>query len=410
MAKKIREDHQEFRDIVSGKLRENLKKFIGSGRIFRHRGNGKGQISIPIPKIDQPHVVFGKPQEGAGRGPGKKGDVVAKDPEPGSGNGQAGQEAGEGMLINVDMEEIKKAIGEDLKLPRMKPKATQTYEEILIKYNNISKVGPMSLMHRRRTIKQCMKRMIASGDWNEKKKLPGYNVELPVIKLSNDDFRYRQWNEIKKPSSNAVIFFARDGSGSMDQYKCDIVSDMAWWIDMWIRQDYKKTERLYIWHDVEAKEVSEDEFYRLRYGGGTMCSSSMKLIQKIIKHRFPPEKYNIYIFYFGDGENWGSDNKVFCDTIKQHLNTDKVNMIGITQILSYSWENSVKQYVDKKCKENFFPEDFIRTTAIGGDKGEDNDKATISPWSMGERTEETDEEIKRAMIDLLSGKKSKATS
>ena len=27
-------------------------------------------------------------------------------------------------------------------------------------------------------------------------------------------------------SSSAVIFFARDGSASMDQYKCDIVSDM----------------------------------------------------------------------------------------------------------------------------------------------------------------------------------------
>jgi uncharacterized sporulation protein YeaH/YhbH (DUF444 family) len=408
MAKRIREDHQEFRDIVSGKLRDNLKKFVGSGRIFRHRGNGKGQISIPIPKIDQPHVVFGKPDEGAGRGGGKKGDVVGKDPEPGANGGQAGQEAGEGMLINVDLEEVKKMIGEELKLPNMKPKATQTYEEILIKYNNISKVGPASLLHRRRTIKQCMKRMIASGEWADKKKLPGYNVELPVIKLSNDDFRYRQWNEVKKPSSNAVIFFARDGSGSMDQYKCDIVSDMAWWIDLWIRQDYKKTERLYVWHDTEAKEVSEDEFYRLRYGGGTTCSSSLKLIQKIIKHRFPPEKYNIYIFYFGDGENWGSDNKVFCDTIKQHLNTDKINMIGITQILAWRWEDSVKQYVDKKVKENFFPENFIRTTAIGGDKGDGN--GGDSMWHSGERTAETDEEIKKAMIDLLGTKKAKVTA
>jgi hypothetical protein len=132
------------------------------------------------------------------------------------------------------------------------------------------------------------------------------------------------------------------------------------------------------------------------------------LIQKIIKHRFPPEKYNIYIFYFGDGENWGSDNKVFCDTIKQNLNTDKINMIGITQILAYSWENSVKQYVDKKCKEGFFPEDFIRTTAIGGDKGDG--KGNDGMWHSGERTEETDEEIKKAMIDLLSGKKKVAAA
>jgi uncharacterized sporulation protein YeaH/YhbH (DUF444 family) len=406
MAKRIREDHSEFRDIISGKLRNNLKKFVTSGRIFRHRANGKGQMSIPIPKIDQPHVVYGKPDDGVGRGEGKKGDVIQKDPEPGQGqNGQAGQESGEGMMIGVDMEEIVKMMGDELKLPKMKPKSTQTYEEVLIRYNNISKVGPMSLLHRRRTIRQCMRRMIASGEWDEKKRLPGYNVELPVIKLNNDDFRYRQWNEIKKPSSNAVIFFARDGSGSMDQYKCDIVSDMAWWLDMWIRKDYKKTERLYVWHDTEAKEVSEDEFYKLRYGGGTMCSSSLKLIQKIIKHRFPPEKYNIYIFYFGDGENWGSDNKTFCDTIKQNLNTDKINMIGITQVIAWNWENSVKQFVDKKVKEGFFPEDFIRTTAIGGDQGNGSHSGSNAMWGTnGERTEETDEDIKKAMIELLGNK------
>jgi uncharacterized sporulation protein YeaH/YhbH (DUF444 family) len=190
----------------------------------------------------------------------------------------------------------------------------------------------------------------------------------------------------------------------MDQYKCDIVSDMAWWLDLWIRKDYKKTDRVYIWHDTEAKEVSEDEFYRLRYGGGTTCSSALKLIQKTIKHRYPPEKYNVYIFYFGDGENWGSDNKVFCDTIKQNLNDTKVNMIGMTQILAWRWEDSLKQYVDKKIKDNFFPTDFIRTTAIGGDKGEG---PSGDIWyGNRERDEKTDEEIKKALIALLStGKK-----
>ena len=402
--KRIRIDHDEFRKIISGKLRDNLKKFVTSGRIFRHRGNGKGGIaSIPVPRIDRPVIVFGKPDDGIGRGPGKPGDVIDKDKEPGKG-GKAGQEAGEGMLIDIDQDEVLKMIGEELKLPNMKPKHTPTYEEIIIKYNNISKVGPMSLVHRRRTIKQCMKRMIASGDWNNKVQFPGYNTELPVIKINNDDFRYRQWNEIKKPSSNAVIFFARDGSGSMDQYKCDIVSDMSWWIDLWIRKDYKRTERLYIWHDTEAKEVSEDDFYRLRYGGGTTCSSSLKLIQKIIKHRYPPEKYNIYIFYFGDGENYGSDNKVFCESIKNHLNDTKVNMIGLTQILAWRWQDSLKQYVDSKAKNNYFTDCLIRTTAVGGDKGDGADPGAVW-WGDRERNEETDLDIKNALIDLLGTKK-----
>jgi hypothetical protein len=61
--KNIREDHNDFHEIIAGKKRDNLKKFISSGRIFRHRGNGKGQISIPIPRIDQPHIVYGRPDE-----------------------------------------------------------------------------------------------------------------------------------------------------------------------------------------------------------------------------------------------------------------------------------------------------------------------------------------------------------
>jgi uncharacterized sporulation protein YeaH/YhbH (DUF444 family) len=170
-------------------------------------------------------------------------------------------------------------------------------------------------------------------------------------------------------------------------------------LDLWIRKDYKRTDRLYVWHDTEAREVSEKDFYELRYGGGTTCSSAMKLIQKIIKHRYPPEKYNIYIFYFGDGENWGSDNKVFCDTIKQNLNTDKVNMIGITQILSYMWDGSVKHYVDGQIAKGAFPPDFIRTTAIGGNQG--NEDTSGIGWHRGDRLPEHDEEVKKALIDLL---------
>lgn len=307
-----------------------MKKYLRTGRIFRLKGKD-GRVSIPIPQIDLPHIVYGKPGEGVGRGKGKEGDVIGKDPD--KGKGKAGEEAGDGMIVSVDLEAVMKLLKDELELPNLVPKESQTFDEIKIRYNGISKNGPRSLLHKKRTMLQAMKRLASTGKLNEKVLLPGFTTPVPILFPINDDRRFRQYTEHKIPSSNAVIFFARDGSGSMDQFKCDIVSDMCWWLNSWVRQFYKQTEHVYIWHDTEAKEVSEKEFYDLRYGGGTKCSSSLKLITKMLENRFPPTKWNIYVFYFGDGENLTNDNGTFCKIIRNQLNQQVVNLVGVTQVL-----------------------------------------------------------------------------
>ena len=106
--------------MVSGRIRKALKKFIKSGQIVRNRGKN-GKISITIPKIDIPHIVYGESGEGAGRGPGKDGDVIGKDPKSGQGNG-AGQGESEGITINLDLEEVLKFMQNELELPNLKKK------------------------------------------------------------------------------------------------------------------------------------------------------------------------------------------------------------------------------------------------------------------------------------------------
>jgi len=76
--RRINEDHKAFRDVVSGKIRKALKKFIKTGSVFRARGKN-GKVSITIPKIDIPHIVYGDNGTGVGRGPGKPGDVIGRD-------------------------------------------------------------------------------------------------------------------------------------------------------------------------------------------------------------------------------------------------------------------------------------------------------------------------------------------
>ena len=195
--------------------------------------------------------------------------------------------------------------------------------------------------------------------------VPGIKVPIKMVKPIKRDKRYRQYREIKIPSSNALIVYARDGSGSMDQMKCEIVSDMAWWIDVWIRKFYKRVERLFVWHDSIAMEVDEEKFYNYRFGGGTTCSSALKFIAKQFENRYNPHKWNIYVFYFTDGDNWSEDNKVFIDTLRESFPENLVNMVGITQILPWNYTNSVKHVVDQAVQSGDVDKRNVRTAEIG---------------------------------------------
>ena len=249
---------------------------------------------------------------------------------------------------------------------------------------------------------QALKRMCASGEIMNLHKIPGFADAIRLITPINSDRRYRQFREIKIPSSNAVIFFARDGSGSMDQYKCDIVSDMAWWIDIWIRHFYKRVERCYIWHDTAAQEVDEKTFYNYRYGGGTQCSSAFKLATKLLDSRYPPDMWNIYIFYFTDGENWDDDNDKLVKMIGKNFPPEIVNFIGITQVLSNVFQNSVKEFIDKAINDKKLDCNYVRTTSIEAKQDETQQRAHQLYYPTPVLSEdERDLQIKKAIIDLL---------
>lgn len=391
MPKRINDDHQQFRDVYSGRIRKSLKKFINNGNIFRTRPNGK-RIPITIPKMDIPHIVYGDSDNGSGRGKGKDGDTIQKGKDKGQ-KGKAGQEEAEGVTISLDLDQVLKFMQDELKLPDLKPRNSQVLEDEQIKYNSISLTGPESLRHNRRTMMQAMKRQAASGNAGKLWLPPGFTTPVKMIVPINKDKRYRQYNIIKKPSSNAVIFFARDWSGSMDQYKCDIVSDMSWWIDIWIKRFYSRVERCYVGHDTIAHEVDETKFYNYRYGGGTVCSSALDLISKQFESKYPPDKWNIYMFYFTDGENWTGDNEKFVQLLKDKFPENIVNFIGITQVMADNYTDSLKEYVDKVP-------DFknVKTTYVGSDK-------TVGFFGSTGSTRLTDDErdsqVKRAILDLL---------
>lgn len=386
MPRRIDSDHKDFRDVVSGRIRKNLKKFIKSGEIFRHRGKN-GKVSIKIPAIDIPHFLHGRNPNGAGRGEGEQGDTIGKDKGQGKGQGNgAGQDESEGIIVQLDMEDILHFMKDELMLPDLKPKQQANLEDVKIKYNNISLVGPESLRHTRRTMLTAMKRLCGTGEINNLYEIPGIKDKVKMINPINSDKRYRQYKEINFPSSNAVVIFARDASGSMDDRKVNVVSDMAYWIDVYIRNFYERVERLYVWHDVQAHEVDAKDFYRIRNGGGTTCSTALELVAKQFENRFPPNNWNIYFFYFTDGENYDNDNEVFTALLKKEFPQSVVNLVAITQIGAYSYKNSVAEAVEKAIVE--------------GDL-QDNVVVAEIPFDVINSEEKRDEAILKAIKDIL---------
>ena len=406
MPRRIQEDHKDFRDVVSGRIRKALKKFIKSGKFTRARGRN-GKITISIPQIDIPHVVFGDNEQGIGRGRGKPGDIIDQDPQPGQGAGEGDEQ--EGIMITLELDDILRFMQDELELPQLLPKQNQTFEDIEIKYTNISLVGPESLRHTRRTMLPALKRMASTGEINKLHVIPGFTDPVRLILPINSDKRYRQFREVRIPSSNAAIIFARDGSGSMDIEKCEVVSDMAWWIKVWIKRFYQRVELAWVWHDTGAKEVDEDTFFRLRDGGGTMVSSAFDMISTMFDNRFPPDKWNIYVFYFTDGENWGDDNPKLIKKLKEEFGPGVVNFVGITQVLSYSYQGSVKEAIDDAIDNNELDENQIRTVSIGAEVEHDDDNPMMVFDVPTLTDDERDEQIMNGIRELLGKNQKSAT-
>jgi hypothetical protein len=114
----------------------------------------------------------------------------------------------------------------------------------------------------------------------------------------------------------------------------EIVRIESFWLDTWLRSQYKGLESRFIIHDAMAKEVDRDTFFKTRESGGTMISSAYKLCAKLIADEYPSDLWNIYPFHFSDGDNWSMDDTLACvDILKQKI-LPRVNMFAYGQVES----------------------------------------------------------------------------
>ena len=311
MTRAIDRDISRFKNIVRGKVRKNLRKYITHGEMLGRKG--REVVSIPVPNIEIPHFRHGqKGSGGTGQGDGEIGQPIGRGgDDQGDGQGQAGNEPGRHIReVELTLDELADMLGEELELPNIEPKGKDTIKSKKDRYTTIRQTGPNSLRHFKRTYKRALKRQIS---------LNNYDPDNPVIIPTRDDERYRSWKSVPDPDSNAAVIYIMDVSGSMTDDQKEIVRIEAFWIDTWLKKQYDGVQRRFIVHDAVAHEVDEDTFYRVRESGGTRISSAFKEAKKILDRDFPPSEWNIYCFQFSDGDNWGEDNEECLQYLSEHL-------------------------------------------------------------------------------------------
>lgn len=336
----IHNDHNRFRQIIRGKIKENLRKYISNGEMIGRKG--KDLVSIPLPQVDLPRFRFGdNGGGGAGQGAGEPGDPLSGD--DGEGEGGAGNQPGYHLReVELTLDELAEILGDELELPNIEPKGKKEIVAEKDRYTGIRKVGPESLRHFKRTFREALKRQIISGQ---------FRMDKPQVIPVRDDFRYRSWKTITKPQNNAVIIYMMDVSGSMWDEQKEVVRMETFWIDTWLRYQYKGISTRYIIHDAQAQEVDRDTFFTVRENGGTVISSAYKYCNEMIDRDYPADEWNIYAFHFSDGDNWSREDNKLCVEILDESLLPKVNLFGYGQVESTYGSGEFFGYLEENLDE-----------------------------------------------------------
>lgn len=334
-------DFNRFRQIIRGKVKENLRKYISNGEMVGRKG--KDLVSIPLPQIDIPRFRFGNNGSGgAGQGEGENGQPLG--PGEGEGGGAAGNQPGKHLReMELTLEELAEILGEELELPRIEPRGKKSIVTEKDKYSGIRRTGPESLRHFKRTFREALKRQVITGQ---------FDLEKPRVTPIRDDFRYRSWKTTTLPETNAVIIYIMDVSGSMWQEQKDIVRTETFWIDTWLQSQYKGLETRFIIHDAAAQEVDRDTFFTTKESGGTVISSAYQLCRQILERDYPAEEWNIYVFHFSDGDNWSRDDNALCAEILAAHILPQVNLFGYGQVESTYGSGEFLNFLEKNLGEH----------------------------------------------------------
>jgi uncharacterized sporulation protein YeaH/YhbH (DUF444 family) len=300
-------------------VREHLPEIIAGADVV---GGGARTVRVPVRMLEHYHFRLRRPDqtEGVGQGAAKPGDVLAKpSPDEGTGKGPGGRdEGGIEFVLEFKVDDIVDWLWEEMQLPNLKARVGKS-EEADWTREGWDRKGARSRLDRRRSLRESIKRR-------------SMRDEGPAF--TDDDLRFRQLTRREQPSIQAVVFLLMDVSGSMSERDRQLAKSFFFWAVQGLRRQYRHLDTVFVAHTTEAWEFNEDEFFKVSGSGGTVASTGLLKVREIIESRYSPARYNVYLFYASDGDNYSAD-RTHAEAALQTL-AELANYCGYLEVSSAS--------------------------------------------------------------------------
>ena len=369
--------------IIDRRFESQNKSSVNRGRfIQRFKGQIRKAVSDAvntrsIREVDSGEKIgiagrdTAEPQFANGRGgvsetvrPGNdrfsRGDQVDRPQGGGSGPGQgrAGQD-GEGLddfLFTLTKDEFLDIFFDELALPHLVKQQLAHIEQHKRVRAGYTQSGVPANINLARTMRGAAGRRIAVGGpyaarlrlllaelEEQQNRLPDDAPQITELRreiaqlrvrmaqvpfVDTFDLRYSNRIRVPQPSTQAVMFCLLDVSASMDEERKNIAKRFFMLLYLFLTRNYQRIDVVFIRHHTVASEVDEDTFFHSRESGGTVVSSALILMQKIISDRYPSSQWNIYGAQASDGDNWNDDSPRCCTLLSQSL-------LPLTQYFAY---------------------------------------------------------------------------
>jgi len=351
---------------------------------------------VVIPKKDLSEPVFHQGSGGIrdkvhpGNDKFVPGDRINKPPSQqgqGSGNGDA-SDSGEGeddFTFSISKEEYLNLLFEDLELPNLEKNQLDKLIEYKTVRSGFCAEGVPANIDIVKSLQGSIARRIAMTA-SKRKQLKEYNEALKTLNQNNKDndsiqnkeehnlkkqiidlenkiakvpfidtfdLRFRNYSKEAVPTSKAVMFCLMDVSGSMDQATKEMAKRFYILLYLFLSRTYKNIDVVYIRHHTQAKEVDEHEFFYSQETGGTIASSALELMNKIINERYNDNQWNIYGAQASDGDNWADDSP-HCKSLLTNQILPKTRYFSYIEITQRAHQTLWQQYQQlKESHSNF---------------------------------------------------------
>lgn len=340
----IRRDDQREKD--------GFPRRIRLGKIVKPTKKEQKVVVVPTttePKFYHDRSITDEEQSTGGTGDGEEGEVIGESPADqtegegeGQGAGQGGR--GEGHDVVADAFDLGRILTQKFNLPNLKVKGKKRsftkYKYDLTDRNR--RTG--QILDKKATLRKIVQTNILLENLDKNGEI------LPENMIFNpQDEIYRILSSEKDFETQAVVFFIRDYSGSMQGKPTEAVTSQHLLIYSWLMYQYNENvSTRFILHDQTAKEVKDFyTYHNSSVAGGTNVYPAFELVNKIIEEEQLYIDNNIYVFYGTDGDDWDTDGKKALEEINKIL--VHVNRMGIT-VARNNWTTSnttVEKYIEE---------------------------------------------------------------